>query len=80
VLRNYWMYEGQMTGRGTKRDSASRAALAQGMWPRFPGLPGASAVRLNNQPAPTAMALASPVPVGQPAATAPGFSDQPGTN
>ena len=42
VLRNYWMYEGQ-TG---KAKSPSRAALAQGMWPRFPGLPGASAVRL----------------------------------
>ncbi len=42
VLRNYWMYEGQ-TG---KTSSPSRAALAQGLWPRFPGLPGASAVRL----------------------------------
>ncbi|GAA0338088.1 lytic transglycosylase domain-containing protein [Sphingomonas oligophenolica] len=44
VLRNYWMYEGQ-TG---KTASPSRAALAQGMWPRFPGLPGASAVRLTS--------------------------------
>ena len=42
VLRNYWMYEGQ-TG---KSKSPSRAALAQGLWPRFPGLPGASAIRL----------------------------------
>jgi soluble lytic murein transglycosylase-like protein len=42
VLRNYWMYEGK-DGRAT---SASRAALAQGMWPRFPGLPGPVAVRL----------------------------------
>ena len=42
VLRNYWMYESQ-TG---KSKSPSRAALAQGMWPRFPGLPGASAIRL----------------------------------
>jgi len=41
VLRNYWIYEAQG---GTK--SASRQALAQGLWPRFPGLPGASAVRL----------------------------------
>lgn len=48
VLRNYWMYEIQ-TG---KPDSVSRAALAQGLWPRFPGLPGATAVRLNgNAPA-----------------------------
>jgi soluble lytic murein transglycosylase-like protein len=46
VLRNYWMYEAQ----GGKAKSASRSALAQGMWPRFPGLPGASAVRMNAQP------------------------------
>ena len=45
VLRNYWMYEAQ-TGRAA---SASRAALAQGMWPRFPGLPGPSAVRVNGR-------------------------------
>lgn len=43
VLRNYWVYEGQ-TGRAA---SPSRAALAQGMWPKFPGLPGANAVRLS---------------------------------
>ncbi|AOH85325.1 lytic transglycosylase [Sphingomonas panacis] len=42
VLRNYWVYEGQ-TG---KKASPSRAALAQGLWPRFPGMPGASAVRM----------------------------------
>ncbi|TPG43679.1 lytic transglycosylase domain-containing protein [Sphingomonas koreensis] len=41
VLRNYWMYEGE---EGKK--SASRAALAQDLWPRFPGLPGATAVRM----------------------------------
>jgi soluble lytic murein transglycosylase-like protein len=41
VLRNYWIYE-QKAG----KDSSSRAALAQGMWPRFPGLPGAAAVRM----------------------------------
>ena len=45
VLRNYWMYEGQ-AGRTA---SSSRAALAQGMWPRFPGLPGAAAVRLTGR-------------------------------
>lgn len=41
VLRNYWVYEQKA---GTR--STSRAALAQGMWPRFPGMPGATAVRL----------------------------------
>jgi soluble lytic murein transglycosylase len=44
VLRNYWVYE-QKAG----KESGSRAALAQGMWPRFPGLPGASAVRLDER-------------------------------
>jgi soluble lytic murein transglycosylase-like protein len=42
VLRNYWIYE-QKAG----KESTSRTALVQGMWPRFPGLPGASAVRLD---------------------------------
>ena len=42
VLRNYWMYEGQ----AGKAKSASRTALAQGLWPRFPGLPGAASVRV----------------------------------
>ncbi len=42
VLRNYWMYETQ----GGKSASTSRAALAQGMWPRFPGMSGALAVRM----------------------------------
>ncbi|HEY0627105.1 MAG TPA: lytic transglycosylase domain-containing protein [Allosphingosinicella sp.] len=42
VLRNYWIYE-QKAGKG----STSRQALAQGMWPRFPGMPGATAVRMN---------------------------------
>ena len=42
VLRNYWMYQ-QNAG----ETSPSRKALAQGMWPRFPGLPGATAVRMN---------------------------------
>jgi soluble lytic murein transglycosylase-like protein len=44
VLRNYWIYE-QKAG----KPSASRHALAQGMWPRFPGLPGASAVRMEQR-------------------------------
>jgi len=41
VLRNYWMYERQAGG-----VSDSRMALAQGMWPTFPGLSGGKAVRL----------------------------------
>ena len=44
VLRNYWVYEAQ-TG---KPASVSRAALSQGLWPRFPGLPGATSVRLTS--------------------------------
>jgi soluble lytic murein transglycosylase-like protein len=43
VLRNYWMYQAQA---GEK--PVSRAALAQGMWPRFPGVGGATAVRLDS--------------------------------
>ncbi len=61
VLRNYWMYEAQ----GGKTALPSRAALAQGMWPRFPGLPGASAVRLNARPAVSAVAVNATVPVGR---------------
>ena len=41
VLRNYWVYD---TAGG--RITPSRKALAQGLWPRFPGLPGASAIRI----------------------------------
>jgi soluble lytic murein transglycosylase-like protein len=41
VLRNYWIYE-EEAGKG----GGSREALAQGMWPKFPGMPGARAVRL----------------------------------
>lgn len=44
VLRNYWIYEEE-----AKKASASRLALAQGLWPKFPGLPGASAVRIEPQ-------------------------------
>lgn len=42
VLRNYWMYQ-------LRQGSAppSIDALAQGLWPRFPGLPGATAVKLD---------------------------------
>lgn len=41
VLRNYWMYERQAGG-----PSESRMALAQAMWPTFPGLSGSQGVRL----------------------------------
>src|SRR3546814_6182202 len=42
VLRNYWMYQ-----QGVGADAESLDALAQGMWPRFPGLPGQSAIRVD---------------------------------
>lgn len=42
VLRNYWVYQRQS---GAKPESLK--AMAQGMWPRFPGLPGQTAVRLD---------------------------------
>ncbi|WP_410482784.1 lytic transglycosylase domain-containing protein [Sphingomonas sp. A2-49] len=54
VLRNYWMYEAQ----AGRKASTSRSALAQGLWPRFPGLPGAAAVRMNARPNATATAIA----------------------
>ena len=41
VLRNYWIYQ-EKAGDAP----VSRQALVQGLWPRFPGLPGATAVRL----------------------------------
>jgi soluble lytic murein transglycosylase len=50
ILRNYWIYE----ARGGDR-SVSRRALAQGLWPRFPGLPGATAVRIPARARQTAM-------------------------
>lgn len=43
VLRNYWMYQRQA---GAK--PISLTAVAQGLWPRFPGLPGQAAVRLTS--------------------------------
>ena len=42
VMRNYWMYEQK-----DRRDgSVSRKALAQGMWPKFPGMTGDKSVRI----------------------------------
>jgi soluble lytic murein transglycosylase len=52
VLRNYWMYENQ-----EGRKSPSREAMAQGLWPKFPGLPGAPAVKLG---APRIMSMLTP--------------------
>jgi soluble lytic murein transglycosylase len=49
------VYEAQ-TGR---RASVSRAALAQGLWPRFPGMKGAPAVRLSSSNARQAVASAN---------------------
>jgi len=45
ILRNYWIYEAHGADR-----SSSRRALAQGLWPRFPGLPGPTAVRIAPRP------------------------------
>lgn len=42
VLRNYWMYQ-----RIAGVPDPSLSALAQGMWPRFPGMSGATAVRID---------------------------------
>ncbi|GGB32663.1 lytic transglycosylase [Sphingomonas metalli] len=78
VLRNYWMYEAR-TG---KPALASRAALAQGLWPRFPGLSGATAVRMTPareartmvaavQPQRSAPRVAAPVVVAATRATMP---------
>jgi soluble lytic murein transglycosylase len=50
VLRNYWIYEQQTADR-----SSSRRALVQGLWPRFPGMSGASAVRIEPRRQQTAM-------------------------
>ncbi|MFD1950906.1 transglycosylase SLT domain-containing protein [Sphingomonas arantia] len=42
VLRNYWMYQRQ-----SGAASASLKAMAQGLWPRFPGMSGATAIRMD---------------------------------
>ncbi|WP_294054523.1 transglycosylase SLT domain-containing protein [Sphingomonas sp.] len=63
VLRNYWMYELQ-----EGRRSPSREALVQGLWPRFPGLPGATAVKITPPPRPVQLdpskAIVQPLPQG----------------
>ena len=45
VLRNYWIY-----ARNAGDEPASLNAMAQGLWPRFPGQPGASSVQLSALP------------------------------
>lgn len=45
VMRNYWMYQ-----RNEGKASASLKAMAQGMWPRFPGMAGSLAVRVAPPP------------------------------
>ena len=50
ILSNYWIYEAQGGDR-----SVTRRALAQGLWPRFPGLAGPSAVRIAPRSRQTAM-------------------------
>ncbi|QQN73794.1 lytic transglycosylase domain-containing protein [Croceicoccus sp. YJ47] len=45
VTRNYWMYQRQQN-----RDSDAREALAQNLWPRFPGVAGADAVSMQGKP------------------------------
>ena len=55
VLRNYWIYERE----GGKAASPSRSALAQGLWPKFPGLPGAPAIRLSSNTRPVTTASAN---------------------
>lgn len=53
VMRNYWIYEREV-GRSA---SPSRQALAQGLWPRFPGMPGPLAVRLSSRSTASAGAI-----------------------
>jgi soluble lytic murein transglycosylase-like protein len=48
VLRNYWMYSAR-AGAATP----SLDALATNLWPRFPGLPGETAVRVTPSAPPT---------------------------
>jgi soluble lytic murein transglycosylase len=62
VMRNYWMYEAQGGTPKGKTPMPSRAALAQGMWPRFPGLPGATAIRMDARPSTSAIAVNAAVP------------------
>lgn len=55
VLRNYWMYQ---LRDGIQPESMD--ALVQGLWPRFPGLPGSNAVK--RRPAPIKPQPSQPEP------------------
>ena len=50
ILRNYWIYEQRSAD-----SSPSRRALAAGLWPRFPGMSGPTAVRIEPRRPQTAM-------------------------
>ena len=52
VMRNYWMYQLEDGQR-----PVSLSSMAQGLWPKFPGMSGAPAVRVtaNQRPVPVAM-------------------------
>ena len=54
ILRNFWMYEG-----AAKDGRGSRASLAQGLWPRFPGAGPATALRLSPDGRTEGVAVAS---------------------
>jgi len=54
VLRNYWMYQLR-----EGKEPPSMAALATNLWPRFPGMPGPTAVKLDRA---GAIQMASSVP------------------
>ncbi len=45
VLRNFWMYQLRDGSRAPSMD-----AMAAGLWPRFPGMPGAAGIRLAPHP------------------------------
>ncbi len=55
VMRNYWLYDARHraeTGRlpAHMDETASLSAVAQNLWPRFPGLPGVAAVPFPGAP------------------------------
>jgi soluble lytic murein transglycosylase-like protein len=66
VLRNYWKYQQRQGAAAPSLD-----AYAANLWPRFPGLPGATAVKVVPAMPSTATAvatLAAPAPDGAPGA------------
>lgn len=65
VMRNYWVYE-----RKAGQTTPSLKAMAEGMWPRFPGMPGAEAVRVAARPRPPRVQTATRIFVNSPAPAA----------